>query len=55
MVEAYLNEIATAVPDYDVHSKFVDTAPSLLSEERHRALFKRMALKAQIDKVVIRS
>jgi predicted naringenin-chalcone synthase len=49
MVEAYLNEIATAVPDYDVHSKFVDTAPSLLSEERHRALFKRMALKAQID------
>jgi len=27
MVEAYLNEIATAVPDYDVHSKFVDTAP----------------------------
>jgi hypothetical protein len=29
MVEAYLNEIATAVPDYDVHSKFVDTAPSI--------------------------
>jgi len=49
MVEAYLNQIATAVPDYDVHSKFVAGAPSLLSEERNRALFKRMALKAQIE------
>ncbi len=49
MVEAYLNEIATAVPDYDVHREFVDNAPSLLSEERNRALFRRMALKAQIE------
>ena len=49
MVEAYLNQIATAVPDFDVHSRFVDDAPSLLSEERNRALFKRMALKAQIE------
>ena len=49
MVDAYLNEIATAVPDYDVHREFVDRAPSLLSEERNRALFKRMALKAQIE------
>jgi predicted naringenin-chalcone synthase len=49
MVEAYLNQIATSVPDYDVHNTFVDSAPSLLSEERSRALFKRMALKAQIE------
>jgi predicted naringenin-chalcone synthase len=49
MVEAYLNQIATSVPDYDVHSTFVDSAPSLLSEERSRALFKRMALKSQIE------
>jgi alpha-pyrone synthase len=49
MVEAYLNQIATAVPDYDVHRKFVDNAPFFLSEERSRVLFKRMALKAQIE------
>jgi len=49
MVEAYLNQIATSVPDYDVHSRFVDSAPSLLSDERHRVLFKRMALKSQIE------
>jgi alpha-pyrone synthase len=49
MNEAYLNQIATAVPDYDVHRKFVDRAPALLSDERHRTLFKRMALKAQIE------
>jgi alpha-pyrone synthase len=49
MVEAYLNQIATSVPDYDVHSRFVDSAPSFLSEERNRALFKRMALKSQIE------
>jgi predicted naringenin-chalcone synthase len=49
MVEAYLNQIATAVPDFDVHSRFVDDAPFLLTEERNRALFKRMALKAQIE------
>jgi predicted naringenin-chalcone synthase len=49
MVEAYLNQIATAVPDYDVHSTFVENAPALLSEERNRLLFRRMALKAQIE------
>lgn len=49
MAEAYLNQIATAVPDYDVHRKFVDYAPSLLREERTRNLFKRMAKKSQID------
>lgn len=49
MAEAYLNQIATSVPDYDVHRKFVDCAPSLLSEERSRVLFRRMAEKAQIE------
>jgi alpha-pyrone synthase len=48
VAEAYLNQIATAVPDNDVHSKFVDYAPTLLSEQRDRALFKRMAEKAEI-------
>ena len=49
MAEAYLNQIATAVPDHDVHSKFVDYAPFLLSEERHRTLLRRMATRAEID------
>lgn len=49
MVEAYLNQIATAVPDYDVHRKFVESAPLLLSNEHYRALFRRMASKAQIE------
>lgn len=46
---AYLNIIATAVPDYDIHSKFVAYAPQLLKTERDRALFKRMAERSQIE------
>lgn len=49
MVEAYLNQIATAVPDHDVHGKFVESAPSLLSDERYRLLFGRMASKSHIE------
>ena len=49
MVEAYLNRIATAVPDHDVHQKFVDCAPLLLSEERTRNLLKKMASRSQIE------
>jgi alpha-pyrone synthase len=49
MAEAYLNQIATAVPDHDVHSKFADYAPNFLSEERHRVLLQRMATRAEID------
>src|ERR1700681_3743067 len=49
MAEAYLNQIATAVPDHDVHRKFVDYAPFLLSEERHRNLLRRMSSRAEID------
>jgi len=49
MVEVYINQIATSVPDHDVHSKFVDCAPSLLREERHRVLLRRMAERAQIE------
>jgi len=49
MVEAYLNQIATAVPEYDVHTKFVESAPLLLSDERYRLLFMRMAAKSQIE------
>lgn len=49
MPGAYINRIATAVPAHDVHRKFVDYAPSLLKDDRARALFRRMADRAQID------
>lgn len=34
MDNVYLNRIVTAVPDYDIHGKFIDYAPSLLKDER---------------------
>ena len=49
MTVAHLNRIATAVPEFDVHEKFVAYAPELLADERSRRLFRRMAERAQID------
>lgn len=46
---AYLNRIATAVPDHDVHTAFVQFAHGMLQEPRARSLFLRMAERAQID------
>ncbi len=47
MTTAYVNRIATAVPEYDVHTTFVRFARTLL-DERRRKLFDRMADRAQI-------
>lgn len=49
MVAAYINRIATAVPEHDVHRKFVDSVPSMISNERDQALFTRMASRSQIE------
>lgn len=49
MTDAYINRIATAVPDHDVHRKFVDYAPSLLNDDRKRKLLVRMAEKSRIE------
>jgi len=49
MTNIYINQIATAVPDHDVHQKFVGYAPSLLSDERKKKLFLRMTEKSQIE------
>lgn len=49
MVSVYLNTIATAVPDFDVHEKFLQYCPGLLTDHRSRLLFRRMAQRAQID------
>ena len=49
VANVYLNRIATAVPDYDIHQTFVNSVPAMLKNERSLALFKRMASRAQIE------
>lgn len=49
MPAAYLNQIATAVPDNDVHDAFVGYAETLLPDDRQRRLFRRMAERSQIE------
>lgn len=49
MTKVYINQIATAVPANDIHAKFVESAPRLLSEKRRRPVFERMAAKSQIE------
>jgi predicted naringenin-chalcone synthase len=48
-VDVYLNRIGTAVPPNDVHGAFCAFAESLLPEAKHRELFARMAVRAEID------
>jgi predicted naringenin-chalcone synthase len=49
MTQAYINQIETAVPDFDVHRKFIDFAPQLLTSTRDQNLFARMAARADIE------
>lgn len=49
MVSAYLNVVSTAVPEFDVHAKFIEYCPGLLADRKSRLLFQRMAQRAQID------
>lgn len=49
MGSAYINCIATAVPDFDIHAKFVEYAPSLLTDKTSQKLFSRMAKRAEIE------
>jgi alpha-pyrone synthase len=49
MDTAFINAIATAVPDHDVHQKFVRYCPRLLPDDRARRLFSRMAARAQVE------
>ncbi len=48
MTTAYLNRIATAVPEHDVHDVFVIFAEQMLADPRLRAIFRRMASRADI-------
>ena len=45
---AHINRIATTVPDHDIHAPFVAFARTLLSDERTRGLFDRMAERSGI-------
>ena len=45
---AYLNRIATAVPEHDVHDAFVIFAEQMLADPRLRAIFRRMVSRAEI-------
>lgn len=45
---AYLNRVATAVPEHDVHAAFVHYAQGMLLKDRTRALFLRMSERSGI-------
>ncbi len=48
MGTAYLNRVSTAVPQYDVHTAFVDYALGMLQDVRVRNAFQRMSTRAAI-------
>jgi predicted naringenin-chalcone synthase len=49
MTTAYLNRIATAVPEHDVHEAFVGFAETMLVDPRLQTVFRRMASRAEIS------
>ncbi len=49
MTHAYLNRIATAVPEHDVHQAFVTFASGMLEQDRVRKVFNRMASRSGIE------
>jgi alpha-pyrone synthase len=48
LTTAYLNRIATAVPEHDVHNAFVVFAENMLADPRLRTVFRRMVRRANI-------
>ena len=48
LTTAYLNRIATAVPEHDVHDAFVVFAEKMLADPRLRTVFRRMVSRANI-------
>ena len=49
MITAHINRIGTAVPPHDVHAAFVVFARTLLTDDRTRFVFDRMAERAGIS------
>jgi len=50
LTTAYINRIATAVPQHNVHTAFIDFAVTLLAEGTPRKLFHRMARQSAIER-----
>ncbi len=50
MTQAYINRIATAVPDDDVHGAFVAFADNMLEDPRVQPVFRRMAARSGIQR-----
>ncbi len=48
LTTSYLNRIATAVPEHNVHDAFVVFAEKMLLDPRRQAIFRRMANRADI-------
>jgi alpha-pyrone synthase len=46
---AYINNIATAVPDHDIHRKFIEYASVRLPDDESRKIFLRLAGRSHID------
>lgn len=49
MTRVFINQIAVAVPDHDVHEKYLDYAASQLANDPLRKLFRRMAGRSHIS------
>jgi predicted naringenin-chalcone synthase len=49
MTVAHINRIGTAVPDNDIHAPFIAFARTLLTEDKLRAVFDRMAERSGIE------
>ncbi|MUM17238.1 type III polyketide synthase [Mycobacterium sp. CBMA271] len=48
MTTAYVNKIATAVPEHDVHEKFVEFAVGGFDKEKDKLIFRRMVERSHI-------
>lgn len=48
MAGAYLRRIGTAVPEHDIHEKFIAFATEMLEDRRARSIFQRIAAKSEI-------
>jgi predicted naringenin-chalcone synthase len=48
VTSVYINQIGTALPAHDVHAAFTAYAGTLLTSDRHRTVFRRMADRAGI-------
>jgi predicted naringenin-chalcone synthase len=49
LTNVYINLIATAVPPHDIHRRFADFVPKLLSVARQRPVFNRMVARSNIE------